>query len=181
MKTAIRKQMVSIHEAVILNIYDLNWINGYTNTFGFGIYHTGVEVYGVEYCFGGHRWESSGIFEVPPRNEGVLGANVRLRQSIRIGTTALSEQSVKELIHAMGTIFTGNRYHLIQNNCNHFSGAFTKLLCGVDIPAWVNRLARFISNAPFLQKCIPPDWLTPHDQRPGEQEGSENHTPGPQQ
>ncbi|KAK6946209.1 PPPDE peptidase domain [Dillenia turbinata] len=39
---------------VYLNVYDLTLINGYIYWAGLGIFHSGVEVYGVEYAFGAH-------------------------------------------------------------------------------------------------------------------------------
>ncbi|KAE8718784.1 hypothetical protein F3Y22_tig00109987pilonHSYRG00012 [Hibiscus syriacus] len=53
---------------VILNVYDLTPYNNYTYWFGFGIYHSGIEVHGKEYGFGAHDFPISGVFEVEPRS-----------------------------------------------------------------------------------------------------------------
>ena len=40
-------------EPVYLNIYDLSDQNSWTYWCGVGIFHSGLEVYGVEYAYGG--------------------------------------------------------------------------------------------------------------------------------
>lgn len=49
------------------------------------------------------------------------------RQTIQIGYTDFTEDDVKRIITELGKEFRGDRYHLMNNNCNHFSGSFTKV------------------------------------------------------
>lgn len=51
-----------------------------------------------------------------------------IRQSIHIGYTDFTEEDVRRLVSELGKEFRGDRYHLMNNNCNHFSGAFTKVI-----------------------------------------------------
>ena len=54
--------------SVILHVYDLHDANNYLHSVGLGAYHSGVEVFGVEYAFGGSDVPGvTGIFESTPK------------------------------------------------------------------------------------------------------------------
>ncbi|KAL3618373.1 hypothetical protein CASFOL_038694 [Castilleja foliolosa] len=134
---------------VHLNVYDLTSANGYAYWFGLGVYHSGVEVHGVEYAYGAHENPTTGIFEGEPKQcDGFT-----FRKSILIGYTDLSPGEVRILMKKqLSDKYKGNAYNLISKNCNHFCNDASLKLTGDPIPNWVNRLARI----GFLCKCVIP-------------------------
>ncbi|KAL9339188.1 hypothetical protein Peur_068203 [Populus x canadensis] len=136
---------------VVLNVYDLTPLNQYTYWFGFGIFHSGIEVHGKEYGFGAHDFPVSGVFEVEPRNcPGFI-----YRCSILLGRITMPTSEFRTFIESAASEYHGDTYHLISKNCNHFTDDISCRLIGKRIPGWVNRLARL----GVLCSCLLPESL----------------------
>lgn len=136
---------------VYLNVYDLTPYNGYAYWLGLGVYHSGVQVHGVEYAFGAHEYPSTGIFEGEPKQcEGFT-----FRKTILIGKTDMGPAEVRAVMEDLAQDYRGNAYNLITKNCNHFCNDACIKLTGNPIPNWVNRLARI----GFLCNCVLPAGL----------------------
>jgi len=136
---------------VYLNVYDLTPMNGYIYWAGLGIFHSGIEVHGVEYAFGAHDFPTSGVFEVEPRQ----CPGFRFRKSIFLGTTCLDPIQVRQFMELQSVNYNGDTYHLITKNCNHFCKDMCYKLTGNKIPKWVNRLARIGA----ICNCLLPESL----------------------
>ena len=95
--------------------------------------------------------------------------NVSYRESIIIGQTWFQKGEINEIIQRMRCDkFTGDRYHLANRNCNHFSETFAMaLIFGDDLlekerndfklekyPAWVNRLAKTGTSLGIDDGCV---------------------------
>ncbi|KAK6912526.1 PPPDE peptidase domain [Dillenia turbinata] len=133
---------------VYLNVYDLTSINGYAYWLGLGVYHSGVQVHGIEYGFGAHDHSATGVFEVEPKHcPGFV-----FRKSVLIGRTDLGPREVRTFMEKLAEEYSGNSYNLITKNCNHFCNDACVRLTGKTIPRWVNRLARL----GFLCNCVLP-------------------------
>ena len=137
--------------AVILHVYNLRPGKGHVNTkLGFGIFHSGVEVLGREWSFGGALTATptdSGVFFLPP--ETVLPKSQKYR-TVPLGhlptgaTNELIEMAVRTKLLKS---WRAQTYHVLNHNCNHFSEAFVEALnttfnTALEVPGWVNRAAR---------------------------------------
>ncbi|KAK9818449.1 hypothetical protein WJX74_002434 [Apatococcus lobatus] len=141
---------------VVLNVYDLaDTYNSWTYWCGVGVFHSGVEVYGVEYAFGGHDLDISGVFATSPKD---APGPVVYRESVVVGETSASPEEVQQIVQRLGDKFRGTSYHLLQRNCNHFSDMLCERLTGHQAPLWINRLA---SWAVMLHCLLPPGWVPP--------------------
>ncbi|KAE8676079.1 DeSI-like protein [Hibiscus syriacus] len=156
---------------VVLHVYDLTRINNYSFWFGFGIFHSGIEVHGKEYGFGAHEFSATGVFEVEPKN----CPGFAYRCSISLGSINVSLPEFTTFIEKMASQYYGNSYHLVSKNCNHFTDDVVHKLTGKHIPGWVNRLARLGS----LFSCLLPESLQATRVKKVEEIEDETDAPSP--
>jgi hypothetical protein len=174
---------------VILNIYDLlpetstaggssstpqqqpppaifsSLVSSWLSPLGMGAYHTSIDVRGFRYQFGANV----GITRTAsPQGGGETADSIRFvppngsyKESIILGQTWSEQGEINAIIQRMrDDKFRGDKYHLVQRNCNHFSETFALALimnnelldegnAAVKLdkfPQWVNRLARVGSS-----------------------------------
>eukprot|EP00456_Euglypha_rotunda_P048379 TRINITY_DN38796_c0_g1_i1.p1 TRINITY_DN38796_c0_g1~~TRINITY_DN38796_c0_g1_i1.p1 ORF type:complete len:163 (-),score=12.58 TRINITY_DN38796_c0_g1_i1:10-498(-) len=113
---------------VWLNIYDLLLMNYTTRKFGFGIYHTGVEVYGVEYSYSGRtqpadEQEVTGLRTTEPGDSSWIEDAI-FRERQQLGFTILSPVEIHRLYNEMHEKYKGPAYNVVERNCNHFTREF---------------------------------------------------------
>ncbi|KAL3797545.1 hypothetical protein HJC23_009909 [Cyclotella cryptica] len=164
---------------VVLNVYDLlpttpnqsqaasqassmsSVFSVILNSFGMGAYHTSIDVRGFRYQFG----SVIGISRTSAPVSGgetaeslrFMPPNVTYRESIILGQTWFERSEINAIVQRMREDkFTGDKYHLANRNCNHFSETFAMALIFGDAlleennnnfrlekyPAWINRLAK---------------------------------------
>ena len=139
---------------VRLNVYNIldSDTNGRFSFFGVGIHHTGVEVFGKEWSYGGilpgtQRPEDAdepGVFCVYPRS-GL--PSQQFKGSIELGQTEKTEEDILYILESLKKHddWKANSYHLLDHNCNDFSAVLIRLLGGWEFPPWINRAARVTS------------------------------------
>mmetsp|Transcript_108324 Transcript_108324/g.170839 ORF Transcript_108324/g.170839 Transcript_108324/m.170839 type:complete len:675 (+) Transcript_108324:92-2116(+) len=101
---------------VFLQIYNFNSITG---SLGLSIFHVGVEVYGCEVWYG-----ASGVRKCLPKS---LDPKAYVR-SVFAGQTKLSLEQVCSLVEDLESEWSGERYRLLDFNCQTFASEFCKLL-----------------------------------------------------
>jgi hypothetical protein len=126
---------------VILNIYEPS--KPQTSMPGFGIYHTGIEISGVEYSYAGgpDAGSGTGVMTQQPRATPA-GGEWKFKEAKEIGVVNFSSSEFSSMLNELKDAFRANQYHIVHQNCNHFTAMAAKRL-GVDknYPSWVNRAA----------------------------------------
>lgn len=140
---------------VFINVYDITprlnrWLRCCCAQWG--IYHTGVEVHGREFAFGGHDAETTGVFCAKPN--AIQGA--KFFERVPIGHTNLNPPELRQQIAALATEWSGNSYDLLKRNCNHFAVDLCEDLTGESGPRYINRCAQSSTVRCIFTACVKP-------------------------
>jgi len=141
---------------IYINIYDLHGLNYYLHPFGVGAYHTGIQLFDVEFAFGAHDNSNTGVYESEPKQS----CSAQFRASVYLGTTKLSIDEILDAIEELKIEYAGCTYNLFNKNCNHFSNDLCKRLLANGIPKYLNRLATLSG---FLRCFLPREFLEVND------------------
>ncbi|KAG9294271.1 hypothetical protein G9A89_021630 [Geosiphon pyriformis] len=110
-----------------------------------GIWHTGVVAYGLEWYYG-----QGILFDLP--GETQLGPP---SQIIDMGDTQIPQEIFEEYLDELRQVFTMDKYHLLDNNCNNFSNAVCEFLTGKQIPEFITGLPADFLMTPLGQQLRP--------------------------
>ncbi|CBZ51728.1 hypothetical protein NCLIV_015220 [Neospora caninum Liverpool] len=140
-------QSVPPPNAVHLHVYDLDptiskYMNKVMRPLGAGAFHAGVEVYGIEYCYGQTHDKSPGITVNRPRRHP---AHI-YRETIYMGETALAHEEFVALIEALKDEWPGEKYNILTRNCLNFADQLCLLLGVGCLPPWLLRLQQQASS-----------------------------------
>jgi len=128
---------------IYLNVYVPSEQQDKAKVPGFGVYHTGIQIFGKEYFFA-QGTSGSGVHEQTPKTSPP-GSPWVFSEQLDMGKTDLSDVEVRNVMAKVRDDFPANTYHLMHRNCNHFS----ELCCHrlhVQFPSWVNRAAKWGSS-----------------------------------
>ncbi|KAG8955891.1 hypothetical protein FRC04_006338 [Tulasnella sp. 424] len=139
-----------------LYVYDLS--NGMARNMSFqltgkqidGIWHTSVVVFGREVYYGPYN-AGPGIQVVVP-GQSHHGRPLKIED---MGETDLDEDTFWEYISEIQAEYTGDKYHLLDFNCNSFTNDCVGFLTGRSIPSWIIDLPADFLSTPFGQSMRP--------------------------
>eukprot|EP00929_Paragymnodinium_shiwhaense_P120437 TRINITY_DN92383_c0_g1_i1.p1 TRINITY_DN92383_c0_g1~~TRINITY_DN92383_c0_g1_i1.p1 ORF type:complete len:456 (+),score=94.85 TRINITY_DN92383_c0_g1_i1:101-1468(+) len=125
---------------VRLHVYDLFD----SSVFGFGAFHGGIEIFGVEWSYGGADPDDefpprSGVYPVIPKSGGI-GI---FRETVILGhARAHKPADVWRLMGHLSHTWLSKEYKLLGHNCLDFCSELVAHLNVDALPTWVTRLAQ---------------------------------------
>jgi hypothetical protein len=132
-------------EAVTLNLYTLGIpgscsaqvFNTILRVADVNAFHCGVEIFGREWSFQQTMNGGTGVFCCMPRK----CHSVTYAESVRMGSTPLSHETVKRLLERLRREWRGSSYDLLKKNCCHFCQEFCQYLKVGSLPEYITSAA----------------------------------------
>ena len=103
------------------------------------IWHTSLVVYGNEYFFGG------GICIGQPK---CTPYGIPIKESV-FGKTKKTQEEFEKYLKSIDDKYNEQTYHLINNNCNHFTNDICIFLCGKGLPDEILNQHKSLSDTAF--------------------------------
>ena len=119
-----------------LNVYRFTRLEkfGWLEGWGVGIYHSAIEIRGVEYTFE----STTGVYVNAPN--AVPGCE--MAETLSLGHTPLEPDEIEDVVDGLLPDFQPSSYNVLRRNCHHFSDELCFRLLGQHLPSWINRAAR---------------------------------------
>lgn len=136
-----------------------------------GIYHSGIEIEGTEFAYGGNTTiRGTGVYENYPKEHSAF----EYKQTLFMGELKASEffknrpqqhqtinfkRDILPILETLSDKYRAYRYDMLTNNCNHFTDEFVRILTDnrSSLPGWVNRAAWLGS---WLHCVVPIRYIT---------------------
>ncbi|GAP89125.1 putative pul domain-containing protein [Rosellinia necatrix] len=109
------------------------------------IYHTSIELEGMEYVYDG------GITTIRPGSSH-LG---RPLERMLLGRTELPLEVIVEYLDSLRDIYTPQAYDLFRHNCNNFSNDLSTFMLGKGIPEHIANMPQAVLDSPFGRMLQP--------------------------
>ncbi|KAG8159436.1 hypothetical protein KVR01_011097 [Diaporthe batatas] len=109
------------------------------------IYHTSIELDGLEYVYDGN------VIAITPGSSH-LG---RPMQRLHLGKTELPMEVVQPYLESLREVYTVQAYDLWKHNCNNFSNDFATFLLGNGIPDHILHMPDAVLQSPMGRMLMP--------------------------
>ncbi|KAI3645757.1 hypothetical protein MP228_008685 [Amoeboaphelidium protococcarum] len=109
------------------------------------IYHTSVVVFNTEWWFGG------GISNSRPYSS----PHGRPIEVVDMGETHIDADTFTDYLNELRNVWTADKYHLLNNNCNNFTDTVCQFLVGKGIPSRITSLPSTFMNSPLGRQLTP--------------------------
>jgi len=155
---------------VTLHIYDLGpfskwFVNSWNNPkeTGFGAFHVGVEVLGVEWSFQamldcGDDHTMTGVMCHTPKSH----PRHVYRESVWLGGSTLCANEICNVLARLERDWPASSYHFLSHNCTDFAEALSSCLdVPNQFPSWAHGLAKGLGKSDPAGKGVQPPWWLP--------------------